>query len=881
MSISNLPSVYDPKDVEGKWYEFWKSHNYFAPDDDDSKKAFSIVMPPPNVTGQLHLGHALDNTLQDILSRWRRMQGYRTLWLPGTDHAGIATQARVEEALAQEGLSRHDLGREKFLERVWEWKHLYGSRITQQLSLMGSSCDWSRERFTMDEGCSQAVREVFVNLYDKGLIYQGNYIINWCPKCQTAISDIEVEHEDSDGHLWHIKYPIEGTDEFLVVATTRPETMLGDTGVAVHPEDERYRHLIGKSVVLPLVGRKIPVFADEYVDREFGTGAVKVTPAHDPNDFEMGMRHKLEQIAVMNLDGTMNEAAGSYAGLERYACRKQIVNDLENEGSLITIEEHRHAVGHCQRCDTVIEPLISKQWFVKMKPLAEPAIKKVMDGEIRFVPERFTKTYISWMENIRDWCISRQLWWGHRIPVWYCQECGEVICSKDDPTSCPACSSTQIQQDEDVLDTWFSSALWPFSTLGWPQETMDMANFYPTSVLVTGRDIIFFWVARMIFSGIEHTGQVPFHEVNIHGLILDSQGRKMSKSLGNGIDPIEVIEKYGADTLRFSMITGVTPGNDVRFHWDKVENTRNFANKIWNASRFVLMNLEGYEEIEIREDELSLADRWILSRLNLKAEETTRLLESYDLGEAAKGLYEFIWDEFCDWYIELAKPRLSKPSNPREKLVAQNVIREVHVAILRLLHPFMPFITEEIYQSLPGHNATIMLDVWPVKDENKIWPEALAGMRVVMAITRALRNIRAEFNLSPAATVRAIMLVEDDANWELLQSYGKYIETMAKSHLEMVRNLAEKPQQAVSALTSYAEIYVPLEGIIDIAKEIGRLEKELKAVELDLAKAEGKLNNPTFVSKAPAEVIAKEKAKSEEASSRKEGILQRLQILQA
>ncbi len=881
MSMNNLPSVYDPQDVEGKWYEFWKSRNYFAPDADNSKKTFSIVMPPPNVTGQLHLGHALDNTLQDILTRWRRMQGYRTLWLPGTDHAGIATQAKVEEALAQEGLSRQELGREKFLERVWDWKHLYGSRITQQLSLMGSSCDWSRERFTMDEGCSQAVREVFVNLYEKGLIYQGNYIINWCPKCQTAISDIEVEHEDSDGHLWHIKYPVEGSDAFLVVATTRPETMLGDTGVAVHPEDERYRHLIGKNVILPLVGRKIPVFADEYVDREFGTGAVKVTPAHDPNDFEMGLRHKLEQLVVMNLDGTMNEAAGPYAGLERYACRKEIVKQLEQQGVLVKIDEHRHAVGHCQRCDTVIEPLISKQWFVKMKPLAEPAIEKVVNGEIRFVPERFTKTYISWMENIRDWCISRQLWWGHRIPVWYCQDCGEIICSKVDPDTCPACSSAQIQQDEDVLDTWFSSALWPFSTLGWPADTKDMQDFYPTSVLVTGRDIIFFWVARMIFSGIEHTGQVPFHEVNIHGLILDAQGRKMSKSLGNGIDPIEVIEKYGADTLRFSMITGVTPGNDVRFHWDKVENTRNFANKIWNASRFVLMNLEGFEETAYTAEELSLADRWILSRLNLKAEETTGLMERYDLGEAAKGLYEFIWDEFCDWYIELAKPRLGKSADPKEKQIAQNVLRDVLINILRLLHPFMPFITEEIYQNLPGHQESIMLDAWPVKDEKQISPAALEGMQAVMAVTRALRNIRAEFNVTPGAPIKAIMLVDSEAKWDLFQSYGKYIEEMAKCQMEVVRQLEEKPKQAVSALTSVAEIYVPLEGVIDLAKEIGRLEKELKLIEADLAKAEGKLNNETFLSKAPADVIAKEKGKVEEAINRKEGILQRLQIFKA
>ena len=881
MSMDNLPSVYDPREVEGKWYEFWKSNNFFAPDDDKNKKPFTIVMPPPNVTGQLHLGHALDNTLQDILTRWRRMQGYRTLWLPGTDHAGIATQAKVEEALAAEGLSRYDLGREKFLERVWAWKHLYGSRITEQLSLMGSSCDWSRERFTMDEGCSRAVREVFVNLYEKGLIYQGNYIINWCPKCHTAISDIEVEHADSDGNLWHIKYPIEGSDEFVVVATTRPETMLGDTGVAIHPEDQRYAHLIGKNVILPLMGRIIPIFADDYVDREFGTGAVKVTPAHDPNDFDMGRRHHLDEIVVIGLDGTMSEAAGIYAGLDRYECRRRLVADLEEQGYLLKIEEHRHAVGHCQRCDTVIEPLISKQWFVRMKPLAEPAIAKVLSGEIKFIPERFTKTYINWMENIRDWCISRQLWWGHRIPVWYCQQCGEIIVSKEDPAACPACASSDLQQDEDVLDTWFSSALWPFSTLGWPDATEDMADFYPTSVLVTGRDIIFFWVARMIFSGIEHTGQVPFHEVNIHGLILDGQGRKMSKSLGNGIDPIEVIEKYGADTLRFSMITGVTPGNDVRFHWDKVENSRNFANKIWNASRFVLMNLEDFTETDIKPEELALADRWILSRLNLKIEDTTRLLENYDLGEAAKGLYEFIWDDFCDWYIELAKPRLGRNADPRQKTVAQNVLRKVHMDILRLLHPFMPYITEEIYQKLPGHHETIMLDPWPRKDETWLDVQALEEMLMVMAATRALRNIRAEFNLIPSAVIPAIVVASEENVLQLLQNCGEYIENMTRAELSVAASLPEKPRQAVSALVGFAEIYVPLEGMIDIAKEVGRLEKDLQAVEKELSKSEGKLQNENFTAKAPAEVISKEKAKIEEFRSRKEGILKRLEILKA
>ncbi|HQA07299.1 MAG TPA: valine--tRNA ligase [Syntrophomonadaceae bacterium] len=873
-----LPPVYEPGQVEHKWYKFWKDRNYFAPNENTDKPMFSIVMPPPNVTGSLHLGHALDNTLQDILTRWRRMQGYNVLWLPGTDHAGIATQAKVEEALSREGLSRYDLGREKFVERVWEWKHLYGSRITEQLSLLGSSCDWSRERFTMDEGCSRAVREVFVNLYNKGLIYQGDYIINWCPKCKTAISDIEVEHEDTSGKLWYIRYPIENADDYLVVATTRPETMLGDTGVAVHPEDERYRHLIGRNVILPLMNRPIPVFADEYVDKEFGTGAVKVTPAHDPNDFEMGLRHNLAQIKVMSDTGIMNENAGSYQGLDRFECRKRVVDDLEDLGLLVKVEEHQHAVGHCQRCDTIIEPMISKQWFVRMKPLAEPAIRRVKEGDIRFVPERFTKIYLNWMENIRDWCISRQLWWGHRIPVWYCDECGEVICSKTDPDHCPSCNSDKLRQDEDVLDTWFSSALWPFSTMGWPDNTRDLQTFYPTSVLVTGRDIIFFWVARMIFSGLEHTGQVPFYDINIHGLILDAQGRKMSKSLGNGIDPIEVIEKYGADTLRFALITGVTPGNDVRFHWEKVENTRNFANKIWNAARFVLMNMEGYKPQTVAEQDLTLADRWIISRLGITAEEVTQLLEKYDLGEAAKTLYEFIWDEFCDWYIELVKLRLGQNADPGARQIAQNVLLQVLIDILRLLHPFMPFITEEIYQNLPRHNETIMLDPWPAKDE--VWSQAMEDMQQLMSVIRSLRNIRAEFNIAPGTRINTILLVRDTAKIPLVEDNREYIRKLAQvEQIKVVNTLDTKPSQAVSALTAWCEIYVPLEGVIDIEREILRLEKELKTAETDLQKAESKLGNATFLTRAPEEVIAKEKAKAEEARVKKEGILQRLEIL--
>lgn len=876
---SNLPSIYEPAEVESKWYQTWKSKGYFTPGDDYSKKMFSIVMPPPNVTGALHLGHALDNTIQDILTRWHRMQGYNALWLPGTDHAGIATQARVEEALNKEGLSKNDLGREAFLERVWEWKHLYGNRITDQLSLLGSSCDWSRERFTMDEGCSRAVREVFVKLYEKGLIYQGDYIINWCPKCHTAISDIEVEHEDSDGNLWYLKYPVQDSDEYLVVATTRPETMLGDTGVAVHPEDERYSHLVGKSVVLPIMNRVIPIFADDYVDKEFGTGAVKVTPAHDPNDFEMGLRHNLEQVVVMDNTGYMNEAAGPYQGLTREECRKQIIKDLEQQGVLLKVEEHRHAVGHCQRCTTIIEPMVSKQWFVRMKPLAEPAIQKVLDGEIRFIPERFTKVYINWMENIRDWCISRQLWWGHRIPVWYCQDCGEVICSRTDPDHCSKCESTHLIQDEDVLDTWFSSALWPFSTLGWPEESKQLEYYYPTSVLVTGRDIIFFWVARMIFSGIEQTGKVPFHEVNIHGLILDGQGRKMSKSLGNGIDPIEVINKFGADTLRFSMITGVTPGNDVRFHWEKVENTRNFANKIWNASRFVLMNMDGYKKIDVLDEEMQLADRWILSRLKTRIEEVSTLMSKYDLGEAARQLYDFIWDEFCDWYIELAKPRLFNPANPREKQVVQNILNDVLQNILKTLHPFMPFITEEIYQNLPGHSETIMLEKWPLETNAAVWPETVEEMQKIMNCIRLIRNIRAEFNIPPGSKISAVIVLRDPSLISGFQSNQSYIKDMANvAELSIVDHMDSKPRQAVSAVSAFAEVYVPLEGLIDVEKEIKRLEKDLKNAQDDMNKAEAKLNNEQFLSRAPQEVIEKEKTKAREAQSRKEGILQRMQI---
>ena len=878
MADNQRSSVYDPAAVESKWYAWWRERGYFSPRGEG--EGFTIVMPPPNVTGQLHLGHALDNTIQDILIRWRRMQGYRALWVPGTDHAGIATQARVEESLAQTGISRHDLGREKFLDKVWEWKQLYGDRIIQQLCLMGSSCDWERERFTMDEGCSRAVREVFVNLYESGLIYQGDYIVNWCPRCMTAISDIEVEHEEHEGHLWHLKYPIKDSDEFIVVATTRPETMLGDTGVAVNTEDERYRHLVGQTVVLPLVNREIPIFTDDYVDSEFGSGAVKVTPAHDPNDFDMGVRHGLTIMAVMNNDGTMNENAGIYAGLDRYDCRLAVLKDLEEQGLLLQVEDHRHAVGHCQRCNTVVEPMVSRQWFVRMQPLADPAIATVLSQETRFIPERFSRIYINWMENIRDWCISRQIWWGHRIPVWYCEDCGAVICAKNDPSECSNCGSARLHQDEDVLDTWFSSALWPFSTLGWPEQSEDMQDFYPTSVLVTGRDIIFFWVARMIFSGLRHTGQSPFHTVNIHGLILDGQGRKMSKSLNNGIDPIEVIEKYGADTLRFSLVSGVSPGNDIRFHWDKVENTRNFANKIWNASRFVLMNLDDFEPQTLNFSALSLPDRWIQSRFQQSIADITRQLENYDWGEASRTLYDFIWDDFCDWYIELSKLRLRAEHDATDRRTAQNVLWQTLNGILKLLHPFMPFISEELYQALPGHGESLMIETWPQVDEKCLSAAALEDMSGLMMVIRGLRNIRAEFRIAPGAWIDAVIVVPEAGRRDVLIANQAHIVRLARlSHLEIVSHLEEKPPQSASVLMAWMEIYVPLEGLIDIAKEQERLQKELKAAQVDKDKAEAKLKNQGFVSRAPQDVIDKERAKAEEAAQREEGILQRLQTL--
>ncbi|MHB8125511.1 MAG: valine--tRNA ligase [Desulfitobacteriaceae bacterium] len=869
---AQMSSVYDSSQVEEKWYQFWEDKGFFRAEMAEGKPAFSIVMPPPNVTGSLHLGHALDCTIQDILTRFKRMQGFNTLWLPGTDHAGIATQAKVEEQLAIEGLNRQELGREKFLERVWDWKEQYGGRITRQLRRLGASCDWSRERFTMDAGCSEAVREVFVELYNKGLIYRGNYIINWCPKCHTTISDIEVEHVDREGHLYHLRYPVKDSEEFIIVATTRPETMLGDTAVAVHPDDERYSHLVGKTLILPLLDKEIPVIADEYVEQEFGTGAVKITPSHDPNDFEMGRRHNLPQVAVLDKEAKMNENAGKYQGLDRYTARKMMLKDLEDQGALVKIEVHSHAVGECYRCSTVIEPLVSKQWFVKMEPLAKPAMEVVREGKLEFVPERFSKIYLGWLENIREWCISRQLWWGHRIPVWYCQDCGAEVCSKQDPSTCTSCGSVRLEQDPDVLDTWFSSGLWPFSTLGWPEKTAELSKFYPTSVLVTGRDIIFFWVARMIFMSLDFQKEVPFRQVMIHGLVLDAQGRKMSKSLGNGVDPIEVIQEYGADTLRFMLITGNTPGNDLRFHEEKLEATRNFANKIWNASRFVLLNLNDYQKSD--RGKLELADRWILSRYTALIESVTDSLEHFDLGEAGRLLYEFIWSEFCDWYIELCKPRLYDKVNVRVRHTAQSVILEVLDGTMRLLHPFMPFLTEEIWQNLPLQGESIMTQNWPkAQDLRDIAAEK--AMNLHMNVIKAIRNIRAEMNVAPGKKAEIILFAPDDEINKVLTLGVAAIKHLAGgSEVTVLAELLSKPSKAAGAVLDGVEIYLPLKGLLDLDKEIARVEKELVQVQKDQEHLETKLNNPGFIAKAPVEVVSKEREKLE-------GVMARQLVLQA
>lgn len=876
----NIPKVYDPASVEKKWYEFWEKNRYFHAEPEPGKKPFSIVIPPPNITGKLHMGHALDNTLQDILIRWHRMMGDNTLWMPGYDHAGLATQIKVEEVLKkEENKTRYDLGREEFVKRVWAWKEEYGDRIINQLKCLGISCDWERKRFTMDEGCSRAVRETFVSLFEKGLIYKGTRITNWCVNCQTALSDIEVEHEDTPGHLWYVRYPVVGEeDTYLTIATTRPETIPGDTAVAVNPEDERYAHLIGKTLRLPIIGREIPVIADSYVDTKFGTGAVKITPSHDPNDYEMGQRHNLPEIVVIGKDGIMTEEAGPFVGLERYECRKQIVARLKEEGYLVKIEEHSHAVGHCQRCHNIIEPLVSTQWFVKMQPLVKAAVDCVTDGRTQFVPERFTKNYTGWMENIHDWCISRQIWWGHRIPVWYCDDCGEMSASRTDLEKCPKCGSAHIHQDEDALDTWFSSALWPFSTMGWPDNTELLKQFYPTSVLVTGYDIIFFWVARMLIMGMEFMKEIPFEKVFIHGLVRDSQGRKMSKSLGNGIDPLEVIEKYGADTLRFMLITGNTPGNDMRFYWERVEGTRNFANKIWNASRFALMNMEGYDK-DAKLAPYTLADKWILSRLQDTIKDVTGLLERFELGEAGRAIYDFIWSEVCDWYIEIAKPRLYNKEAAAERATAQHVLATVLVSAMKLLHPYMPFITEEIYQCLPHEAESIMISKWPVADESLVDPEAERGMNAIMDSIKAIRNMRAEVNANPGKKIPAVMLVADDLRKVVAANDG-YIKLLGGiDNLELRAMDAEKPENAMAAVVTGIEVYLPLAGLIDVEKETQRLSKELASMEKDLQRAGGKLNNAGFLAKAPEDVIAKERAKYDELSGKIEAVKKRMAYL--
>ena len=861
-----LPKVYEPQEVEGRIYEMWESNGCFEGHRDPDKKPFTIVMPPPNVTGQLHMGHAMDSTLQDILTRFKRMQGYAALWLPGTDHAGIATQIKVEEELRKnEDLSRYDLGREKFLERVWDWKHKYGNRIVEQQKKLGASCDWSRSRFTMDEGLSKAVRHVFVSLYKKGLIYKGSRIINWCPNCVTALSDAEVEYQDKPGSFWHIRYPIQGEEgRYVIVATTRPETMLGDTGVAVNPNDERYKDIVGKKCILPLVGREMPIVADEYVDMEFGTGCVKMTPAHDPNDFEVGLRQNLETIRVLDDNGKVVEGYGKYSGMDRYEARKAIVADLEEGGWLVKVEPHQHNVGTCYRCHNDVEPLISAQWFVKMKPLAEEALRVVNEGEVKFVPERFSKTYTNWMENVHDWCISRQLWWGHQIPAWTCQECGHITVSEDDPTECEHCHSHNIKQEEDVLDTWFSSALWPFSTLGWPdEESEDYKYFYPTDVLVTGYDIIFFWVARMIFSGCEHTGKPPFHTVFIHGLVRDDKGRKMSKSLGNGIDPLEMANQYGADALRFNLVTGNSPGNDMRFYTERCEAMRNFANKIWNASRFLMMNLT-IDKCELPE-KLELEDKWILSKLNSVIPEITENMERYELGVAAQKVYDFIWDDYCDWYIELTKTRL-QGDDEDSKVRAQQVLCYVLTETLKLLHPFMPFITEEIWQALPHQGDYLMLQQWPEHHANLDFPEEEKAMELIMDAIRAVRARRAEMNVPPSKkahiTVSTLELSVFEQGIPFLKRLAYASDVTVVGVADAGSDDAMSAQGMVTITTHAARLFLPLAELVDLEKEKARVQKELEKNRKELDKLETKLNNPGFVNKAPANVVEAERERA-------------------
>ncbi|NLN15160.1 MAG: valine--tRNA ligase [Tissierellia bacterium] len=878
--MKNLPKTYNPKDFEDRLYDYWLTNDYFKARVNKDKEPFTILMPPPNVTGNLHMGHALNNTIQDILTRWKRMEGYETLWQPGTDHASISTEARVVAKLRKEGKSKEELGREGFLEEAWEWTRLYGGNIKNQLKKLGVSCDWSRDRFTLDEDMSKAVEEVFIRLYKKGLIYRGDRIINWCPNCVTAISDAEVEHQDSHGHLWYIDYPVKDSDRKITIATTRPETMLGDLAIAVNPEDERYKDLIGKMAILPLVNREIPIIADEYVDMEFGTGAVKITPSHDPNDFEVGERFNLGHLVVMDDKGKINSNGGKYAGLDRFEARKRIVEDLKEQGYLNKIEEHDNAVGHCERCDTVIEPIISKQWFVKMEPLAKPALDAYYEGKIRFIPERFGKIYVHWLENIKDWCISRQLWWGHRLPVYYCDDCDEIIVSRTQPEKCNKCGSTSLTQETDTLDTWFSSALWPFSTLGWPEETDDLKYFYPTDVLVTGYDIIFFWVIRMVFSSIEQMGEVPFKDVFLTGLVRDSQGRKMSKSLGNGIDPLEIIDVYGADALRFTLVTGNTPGNDMRFHMEKVEANRNFANKLWNATRFVLMNLD--EEV-VKEEfdlaELEEEDKWILSRLNDVIKNVTENLEKYELGLAAQKIYDFIWDDYCDWYIEMVKSRLYG-EDAKSKAIAQRVLLYVLKDINKLLHPFMPFITEEIWQYLPNTDMALIISQWPKYDERLEFKEAERAIEFVKSSIKAIRNARAEMDIAPSRRSNIIFVAENEGVKDLIISNKRYFIDLASAEEVIIRESKEGLDNSfISVVLDKAEAFLPLKDLIDYEKEIGRLEKEKEKLEDELRRVEGKLSNEGFVSKAPEKIVNAEREKKVKYEEMLAKVLERLESL--
>ena len=859
-----LAKTYDPKGIEDRLYKKWEDNGYFHAQADRSKKPFTIVMPPPNITGQLHMGHALDNTMQDILIRYKRMQGYNALWQPGTDHAAIATEVKVIDSLKKQGIDKNDLGREGFLEKCWEWKDEYGSRIINQLKKMGSSADWSRERFTMDKGCSDAVLEVFIKLYEKGLIYKGSRIVNWCPVCKTSISDAEVEHEEQDGFFWHINYPVVGEEgRFVEIATTRPETLFGDTAVAVNPDDERYQDIIGKMLKLPMTDREIPVIADSYVDKEFGTGCVKITPAHDPNDFEVGKRHNLEEIVVINDDATMNSKAGKYAGMDRYECRKALVEDLEKEGLLVKVVPHSHNVGTHDRCGTTVEPMIKQQWFVKMDDLIKPAVEGVKNGDIKLLPKRMEKTYFNWTDNIRDWCISRQLWWGHRIPAYYCDECGEMVVSKNAPEKCPKCGCTHMTQDPDTLDTWFSSALWPFSTLGWPEKTEDLDYFYPNDVLVTGYDIIFFWVIRMIFSGYEQMGKAPFHTVLFHGLVRDSQGRKMSKSLGNGIDPLEVIDKYGADALRLTLITGNAPGNDMRFYWERVEASRNFANKVWNASRFIMMNLEGMEVTEPASSDLAPEDKWILSAVNTLTKDVTENMDKFELGIAVQKVYDFIWDEFCDWYIEIAKVRTyKKDEDARAANSALWTLRTVLGQALKLLHPYMPFITEEIYCTLNPQEETIMLADWPVYKEEWNFSAEEEMLAHVKELVKGIRNLRTEMDVPPSRKAKVFIVSEDKALCETFESMKKtYQNLISASEIGVQSDKAGIGEDAVSVVIPGAVVYMPLEDLVDMEKEKERLLKEEERLKKELARSHGMLNNEKFVSKAPAAKIQEEKDK--------------------